>query len=238
MLEPIRVPRPEAPIAVITVVIASAVRLYSEGLRQCLCEDRAAAVLGIAQTLADIRALLATLRPGVLLLDQAMPGGLNLVRELRLTPQRPKVVALGMPDQEDTLLEWAEAGVAGLVPREASFEELVVTIGHAVRGEFRCSPRFAGQLLNRLTQPRRDEPAWSRPSSLTAREVEIVHLIDRGLSNKEIAVELGIELATVKNHVHNLLEKLHVHRRGEAAARLRSGQMQVASRLQPPGLTD
>src|SRR5690349_805564 len=237
MLDPVRVPRPEAP-PVITIVIASAVRLYSEGLRQCLCEDRSAAVLGIAQTLADVRALVCALRPSVLLLDQAMPGGLDLVRELRLLPQPPRVVALGMPDQEDTLLEWAEAGVAGLVPREASVEDLVSTLGHAVRGEFRCSPRFAGQLLSRLTQPRHSEPAWTRPSRLTAREMEIVHLIDRGLSNKEIAVELGIELATVKNHVHNLLEKLHVHRRGEAAARLRTGAMRFTSRVPPPTVSD
>ena len=214
--------------ATVTVVIASAVRLYSEGLRQCLSAERSALVLGIAQTPEDLWCLLPRLRPDVLLLDQAMPGSLMLARELRLAPARPQVVALGMPDQEDTLLEWAEAGVAGLVPREASLEDLLCTLGHAVRGEFRCSPRFAGRMLQRLTQPRSVAPSPERPSPLTARETEIIRLIDRGLSNKAIAVELGIELATVKNHVHNLLEKLRVHRRGEAAARIRRGEMDLA----------
>jgi DNA-binding NarL/FixJ family response regulator len=127
-----------------------------------------------------------------------------------------------MPDQEDTLLEWAEAGVAGFVPREASMEDLIVTLVCAVRGEFRCSPQFAGRLLGRLRQHGHvDLQAPVDENPLTPRECEIVSLIDRGLSNKAIAASLGIEMATVKNHVHNLLEKLHVHRRGEAAARLR-----------------
>jgi DNA-binding NarL/FixJ family response regulator len=138
-----------------------------------------------------------------------------------------------LPDQEDTLLEWAEAGVAGLVPREASFEDLLCTVGHAVRGEFRCSPRFAGRLLQRLAQPRLAAHPPERLSSLTARETEIIRLIDQGLSNKAIAVELGIELATVKNHVHNLLEKLHVHRRAEAAARIRRGDVDLAPTHHP-----
>ena len=215
---------------VITVVIASEVRLYSEGLRECLADERTAAVLGIARTDAEVRSLLASVHPSVLLLDQAMAGSLELVQELQRCRERCRercrVVALGMPDQEDTMLEWAEAGVAGFVPREASVEDLLGILACAVRGEFRCSPRFAGQLLSRLAQPRPLPPGGRQPSALTAREMEILRLIDRGLPNKAIAAELGIELATVKNHVHNLLEKLQVHRRGEAAARVRTGQTQ------------
>ena len=90
-----------------------------------------------------------------------------------------------------------------------------------MRGELRCTATLAAKLVQALSS--REPPAAGHAprSPLTARESEIVQLIDEGLSNKEIAVRLGIEVATVKNHVHNLLEKLRVHRRFEAAARLR-----------------
>jgi DNA-binding NarL/FixJ family response regulator len=158
----------------------------------------------------------------VVLLDQTMSDGLDQVRRLQRVSSRPKVIALGMPDQEEMLLEWAEAGVSGFVPRDASVEDLVSTVESAVRGEFHCTAKLAGTLLRRLACRPSAASIWGASERLTPRESEIVGLIDGGLSNKEIAVRLGIEVATVKNHVHNLLEKLRVRRRGEAAARLRS----------------
>jgi DNA-binding NarL/FixJ family response regulator len=106
------------------------------------------------------------------------------------------------------------------VAREGSVHDLVDAVERAARGELQCSPQVAGTLIRRLAW-RAAAGATLIPSPLTARESEIVRLIDEGLSNKEIAVRLGIEVATVKNHVHNLLEKLRVRRRSEAAARLR-----------------
>jgi len=102
-------------------------------------------------------------------------------------------------------------------------DDLVNTIHSVARGELLCSPRIAATLFRALhaqgSRPDGDRLALT----LTAREREIAPLIDRGLSNKEIAAQLRIEVATVKNHVHNLLEKLQVASRGEAAARLRAG---------------
>src|SRR5881296_1366294 len=89
------------------------------------------------------------------------------------------------------------------------------------RGVAICSPRVAACLLRRVAALAAGHGGDLPRAQLTNREREIVRLIDNGLSNKEIARALGIEVATVKNHVHNILEKLQVHRRGEAAARVR-----------------
>ncbi len=131
-------------------------------------------------------------------------------------------MALAVSEVESDVLAWAEAGVVGYVPREASLEDLVSTIEAVVRGELRCSPRIAATLFRRVTKLSANRRHTPQGIHLTPRELEILDLIDHGLSNKQIAGKLGIEVATVKNHVHNILEKLQVNRRGEAAARMRS----------------
>jgi two-component system nitrate/nitrite response regulator NarL len=103
--------------------------------------------------------------------------------------------------------------------------DAVVVVEAVIRDETICTPRVAATLLRHVATLAADrglDASTGRPeSSLTRRELEVVRLIDRGMSNKQIAVALQIEVATVKNHVHNLLEKLAVQRRGEAAACLR-----------------
>jgi two-component system, NarL family, nitrate/nitrite response regulator NarL len=208
----------------ITLVIASDVRLYNEGIRQFLREAGEFQITSVTRAENALQCVLAS-PPMVMLLDQAMPGGLEVLEQLRRTHPQVAVVALGVPEQEDCLLRWAEAGVTGFVPRAASGAELLATIESAVRGELVCSPRFAGRLLRQpALRASTDDSPPTRP--LTARETEIVRLIDSNLSNKEIAARLGIEVATVKNHVHNVLDKLHVHRRAQAAGRLRHRDVQ------------
>jgi two-component system nitrate/nitrite response regulator NarL len=107
------------------------------------------------------------------------------------------------------------------VSSHASLADLITSLECAAQGDVVCSPRVAGILLRRIGSqagPRRREGAAVR---LTVREHEIVQLIETGLTNKEIARRLHIELATVKNHVHNILEKLQVNRRADAVARVR-----------------
>jgi DNA-binding NarL/FixJ family response regulator len=107
--------------------------------------------------------------------------------------------------------------------------ELGETVACVMRGELPCTPRLAATLFQRLAlhaSHRQDDGALG----LTAREREILTLIDGGLSNKEIAHRLNIEVATVKNHVHRILDKLHVKRRGEAAARIRGARSAERSR--------
>jgi DNA-binding NarL/FixJ family response regulator len=132
------------------------------------------------------------------------------------------VVALAVPDLEADVLTCAEAGVSAYVTREQPISALTETILGVARGEAICSARMAATLLRRiatLAVERRPEPPDRR---LTERELDVVGLIDQGLSNKLIAGRLCIEVSTVKNHVHSILEKLQVNRRGEAAARVRA----------------
>jgi len=157
-------------------------------------------------------------RPNVALIDMRMPDGCDLARALLETMPELKLLGLGLAETEDNVLAYAGAGFAGYVPREAPLDELIEILRGIARGEVRYSRSITAALLHRLAG------AASAPTgrmTLTPRETEIVRLIDDGLSNREIARRLAIEPATVKNHVHNLLEKLHVSRRGEAAARLR-----------------
>jgi two-component system nitrate/nitrite response regulator NarL len=130
------------------------------------------------------------------------------------------VVVLGAPEDEGQVIALAELGVLGFVEREASLDELVASVVGAARGEASFPARIATTLLRRVssggTRPRSPDV-----SSLTVRERQVVQLIAEGLSNKEIAARLVIEVATVKNHVHNILEKLEVNRRSDAVARLR-----------------
>jgi DNA-binding NarL/FixJ family response regulator len=203
------------------ILIASGVRLYSEGLREFLERQPGYQVLGVADTAAATLRAAESSTPNLILLDQALAGSLETLRGLRRLRPDCAVIALGMPDQEEAILAWAESGAAGFVSRDASLSDLLVTIDGTLRGELVCSPQVAASLLRRLASRAAASPSNPPRQPLTAREAEIVRLIDEGLSNKEIATRLGIEVATVKNHVHNLLEKLRVHRRSEAANRLR-----------------
>jgi DNA-binding NarL/FixJ family response regulator len=197
------------------------VRLYSEGIRQFLDGRPEFTVTGTVGCAADVLDRLSQSPADVLVLDQALPGGLELLHKLQRLPSPIRVVTLGEPEQEESLLIWAEAGVAGFVPRDATVEALRNTILSAACGELICSARMAGTLLQRLQQLAQAAPERQPRLALTAREAEIAALLEQGLSNKELAVRLGIEVATVKNHMHNLLEKLQVHRRAEAVSRLR-----------------
>jgi len=125
----------------------------------------------------------------------------------------------------------AEARIDGYVPHVRALVDVVATMASTARGELRCTPRVAAALLKRVRSLKVDVGPSQPSLHLTSREHEIAELLDGGMSNKEIAHRLGIEAATVKNHVHNIIEKLHVRRRGEAAAAIRnSRQREYAKR--------
>ena len=205
----------------IQVLIVAHIRLYREGLAQVLTREPTLAVVGMAASREEALAAARTLQPDVLLLDLAMAESRDLVRELQAAGLSVKVVAIGLIEAEGEVLSCAEVGVAGYVPREGSLEDLVAAVESVGRGELLCSPQVAGSLLRRLAALALERGPASEGPRLTLREREIVGLIDQGLSNKDIARQLGIEVATVKNHVHSILEKLSVRRRGEAAAKIR-----------------
>ena len=213
----------------IRLAIVAGIRLYREGLAQVLGRSPHFEITATAARPEEVLPSLAELRPDVVLLDMAMPDSLPAVQAIVEAVPGLRIVALAVADEDDQVLACAEAGVAGYVPRAASLEDLVAVIQSVTRGETICSPRVAASLLRRVAMLAAGR-AGLPLAVLTGREREILRLIDRGLSNKEIARDLGIEVATVKNHVHNILEKLKVHRRGEAAARMRgAGSLRLAS---------
>ena len=147
-----------------------------------------------------------------------------------------RFVAFSVAETADVICTCAEAGIAGFVSRDGSKEDLVAAVENAVRGEVVCTPRMAASLFKRLAAVIRATGQAGPPATLTGRERDIIAHIDRGLSNKDIARQLKISTATVKNHVHNILEKLQVRRRGEAAAVLRETADDRSRLRHPPKL--
>jgi two-component system nitrate/nitrite response regulator NarL len=205
------------------VLIAGDVRFYSDGLALLLARGGRFDVLAVVRQAADLPGEVARHEPDVVLVDLALPGSVAAVRTLRVEAPAVSVIALAVPEREAEILEFAEAGVAGFVTRGSTLEQLMATIESVARGELPVSPRVAATLLQRIAVLAARSPEAAPAAALTGREREIVALIDAGMSNKEIAQRLSIEVATVKNHVHHILGKLQVNRRAEAAATLRNG---------------
>jgi DNA-binding NarL/FixJ family response regulator len=195
-------------------VVVSDIRIFREGLAALLAE-RGFEVVSAADAESGLEAVRAH-RPKVALVDAGVPAAIEAIRRHGTT----SIVVLGMGDTEQEVIACAEAGVSGYVTRDDSFDDLVAALESAARSELLCSPRMAAVLLRRVGALAGD---WRSGAArrLTPRELEVVELIDEGLSNKEIARRLSIELPTVKNHVHNILDKLQVRRRGEAVACVR-----------------
>jgi two-component system, NarL family, nitrate/nitrite response regulator NarL len=209
------------------VVVVSDIRLYREGLVAGIARMRSFDVDAAdtpVETLERVRAG----RVDVVLIDLAMSGAIELVGVLAHVT---KVVVLGIREVEEEVIACAEAGAAGYVTRDASLGELVEIVASVARGEMLCSPRIAALLNRRVAAVAGVRRGHHPAARLTPRETEIVALMAEGLSNKQIAHRLSIEFATVKNHVHRILEKLEVDRRADAVARV-AGDLALAPSVQ------
>lgn len=143
----------------------------------------------------------------------------RLVQRIRDEAPHVKVIIFGMDNQQDDILKYIEAGALGYVSQENSFSELISLIEAVHDERTPCSSRLATSVFARISELSQEEPQSRnhRQIELTAREKEILRLLAGNLSNKEIAGHLGITLHTVKNHVHNILEKFGVSYRRELA---------------------
>jgi two-component system nitrate/nitrite response regulator NarL len=205
----------------IRVIVAADVRLYREGLAIALQAGQRVNVIATAATAQEAVVVERSNRPDVALVDTEMPDGIAAIRAIALR-QGTAVIALAVPERGPDVIACIEAGAAGYVTREGAVGDLVSVIESVLRGEAICSPRMVAVVLNRLSALAAERTTNSPVDELTVRELQIVELIDVGLSNKEIAAQLSIDVSTVKNHVHHILEKLRVRRRAEAAARMRT----------------
>jgi two-component system nitrate/nitrite response regulator NarL len=230
------------------VLIVSDVRVVQEGLHSVLAGREEVDVVSTVDTV-HAREQSALLRPDVVLFDAARHDSVELLKDLVASAPNSRVVAFGVKETDEEILALAAAGTAGYVCNSAESSDVVRVLEQVMCDELPCSPRTAASLYRRVAALSRaeadsvgadnrngqgkynnghgdgqgnDDNDHVRGVPLSRRELQIVHLIDCGLTNKQIGRELGIEAATVKNHVHNLCEKLDVHRRGEAAARVRA----------------
>ena len=199
----------------------AAVRLYREGLADALARASLVDVVGTARSVPEAAAQVAAHKPDVILLSAPVESAPPAVRHLRAIAPGARVIALAVRELDQEVVSWAEAGVDGFVTYDVSLRTLVDIVETAARGELLCTPRTAAALLRRVRGRALERSLDGPATRLTQREREIAELIVRGLSNKEIAVSLQIEVPTVKNHVHHILEKLGVTGRGQAAAHLR-----------------
>jgi DNA-binding NarL/FixJ family response regulator len=215
----------------ITLLIAVAVRLYRDGLAAVLQAQSQLRVVGIAATPLEAQAAGRSLAPHVVIVDVLMDGALDLMRAVRAESPRSRILAFAVREDVEAILDYAQAGADGFATANGSIPELVEAIERTAAGELLCSPRMAAQLLRRAAYEANRSSA-SAAYNLTGRELQVFSLLKQGRTNKEIAVGLNIAEATVKNHVHHVLGKLHVSTRGQAIA---SGAVPVKSDHGPAG---
>lgn len=151
-------------------------------------------------------------------------GALRLTSAISDLAPSTKVLALGLSEEKKRVLRYVEAGAAGYILKDDSLDEMIDTVRAVQEGRVFVSPEIAAAMIERLSdlaQMFSDvENSVTDASDLTPREMEVLELIGEGLTNQQIAERLVIEIGTVKNHVHSILDKLNVSNRGEAAAYL------------------
>lgn len=201
----------------IRVFIVDDNRLFREGLVSMLNDHDDFLVTGSAANGNVALAEIEKTKPDIALIDIGMPekDGIEVTQALHNDLPDVKVIILGMPDLSDEIMTCIEAGASGYVLKESSFDHLVETIRLAYRGETFCSPKMAASLFSRVAELVANKSP-KESVKLTPREIEVISKIAEGLSNKEIAQNLSIETQTVKNHIHNILDKLQLHNRLEA----------------------
>jgi len=206
----------------IKIFIADDNCLLLEGLVTMLGDQEDFIVVGTAPNGNKALEQIKEIQPEVALIDIGMPDkdGLEVTQILHQDSPKVKVIILGLVDLTDEIMACIEAGATGYVLKESSFDHLVDTIRSVHRNEAFCSPRMAASLFSRIAELTGDarEQIPSDSVKLTKRELDVINLIAEGLSNKEIAKQLFIETQTVKNHIHNILDKLQLHNRFETVS--------------------
>jgi two-component system nitrate/nitrite response regulator NarL len=205
------------------VLIVDDISVYRQALAGVLGQEPS---IEAVETAADTHAALSRLGdhvgPWVVLLNMTMVDSTSVLCTMVRAAPDALVIALAVSEAEHEVVAYAEAGVAGYLLRRDSLVDLIAVIASVAQGEARCPPRIAAALLRRVATLSTEFQLRTVPTHLTSREREVLQLVDDGLSNKQIARRLSIELRTVKNHVHHILEKFQVHRRAEAAALFRA----------------
>ncbi|MDQ3449374.1 MAG: response regulator transcription factor [Actinomycetota bacterium] len=202
----------------IRVLVVDDHELYRRGLLIVLAQEPDIEVIGETGSGDGAVALAADLGPDLVLMDVRMPrsGGIAACRTIKAASPTTKIVMLTASEDEADLYEAIKAGASGYLLKESSIEEVVAAIRATHEGQALLNPTMAAKLLAEfVTMARRNEA--SRVPRLTVREVDVLKLLAWARTNREIADALFISEHTVKSHVANILEKLQLHSRLEAA---------------------
>lgn len=226
-----------APPDVIRVLIVDDHALYRRGLQTVLATEDGIDVVGEAADGNEAVDLAEETLPDVIVMDVGMPkrGGIEACRVIKQRIPSARIIMLTSSDDEEHLFEAVRAGANGYLLKDVPPEEVAVGIRGVFDGQSLISPMMASKLLQEFSKMSRHEAAAPAPTPelelprLTERELGILRLVARGKLNREIAGELFISENTVRNHIRNILDKLQMHSRMEAA------MYAVRQRLIEPG---
>lgn len=213
-------PKPGDPLRILLVDDHA---LFRAGIASLLASRKGLEVVGQAVDGQEALEAARQLKPDLVLMDLHMPGvnGIEATRNIRSELPQVKVVMLTVSDRDQDLFEAIKNGAHGYLLKNLEPEELFDYLAGVSRGEAPLSRTMAAKILSEFASQasRTREPSPSQPSGdLTAREREVLRLVASGATNKEIAAALTLTENTVKNHLRNILEKLHLENRVQAAA--------------------
>lgn len=210
----------------IKLLLVNETRLIGNVIAVAIEDEPDITVVAAVTTLEEALEVIRKQDVDIALVSTRLPedGAIKLTRSIVELAPSTKVLALGLTEEKQRVLRYVEAGATGYVLKDDSLEDLIETVRDAREGKVFLPPQIAAAMVERLSSLANMfsdiEDNMSDPSGLTSRELEVLELIGKGLTNQQIAESLVIEVGTVKNHVHSILEKLNVSSRKEAAAYL------------------
>jgi NarL family two-component system response regulator LiaR len=208
---------------IIRLLIVDDHTIVRKGIKALVATEKDMQVVGEAENGAEAVEKAASLKPDVILMDLVMPGMDGIEATGRITAQQPeaRILVLTSFAADDKVFPAVKAGALGYLLKDSSPEQLLEAIRQVHRGEPSLEPAIARKVLQELSNPGQGKPT---AEPLTQRELEVLRLISQGLSNKEIAAKIFVAEWTVRTHVSNILSKLHLASRTQAALyALRSG---------------
>lgn len=212
--------------SVIRVAVVDDHPLFREGVSSIFSRSERHSIVALGGNADDAVNIAREYMPDVMLIDIKMPGGgLEAVRQISEICPAVKVVMLTSSEQEDDVSRGLSLGARGYVLKGIGARELIDTVSQIVNGGTYVSPQLAAQILINAKQPKAASKSDSAVSTLTRREEQILEQVADGLTNKEIARDLEISEKTVKHYMTNIMQKLQVRNRVEAALICRSRKM-------------
>ena len=202
----------------IRILLAEDHKVVREGTRRLLEPQNDFEIVGEASDGIEAVELAQKYKPDIVIMDVSMPrlNGIEATKQIKGIYPNMAVLVLTGYDDDEYVFALLEAGAAGYLLKESSGEELINAIRHVVTGEPVLHPKIMKKVLNRLRSPSEDQPAQSLVEVLSDREMEVLRLAARGMSNVEIADTLTLSVRTVQTHLRSIFNKLGVGSRSEA----------------------